>query len=200
MNLAVINNRIGTIRRGTKNRRQYIHDTLVGIVMHADVHRDCTAAHKLVRAVEPQIRSSIVKYLGMVSPINVRMGKTAVDDKASLRKTEQNGYNPFDIDRARALKYWELETEKKAPKVYNLTSFREDLAALLKRYTEKAKELSDADRISITQDINTLHAAIATNGQREQTPARTDYDTLSEEGDGLRNEPLADVNMVREAA
>ncbi|MAZ33870.1 MAG: hypothetical protein CMO06_15975 [Thalassospira sp.] len=125
---------------------------------------------------EPKLRSQVVKWFTEISPINVKMGKTAADDKANLRKPEQNGYNAFNIDRARVLKWYELETPESAPKVYDLTSFREDVQKVLGRYAKMLEgdnaKITGAAADAIRADLAAFHEAIASNGQREQTPNR----------------------------
>ncbi len=171
MQLAEINRRITGLRTRRNNNRTAIQECAVGIVEHANEHGDCTAAHRMLRAIEPRLRPQVRKWFGLVSPISVKMGKTANDDKSSLRKPGANGYNPFNIDAARVNMWWEVETEKSAPKVFNLVSFREDIQKVLKRYENKLDDLSEADAESIREDMAKLHEAIAANGQRENTLA-----------------------------
>ncbi|QDP61003.1 MAG: hypothetical protein Tp178MES00d2C33159091_54 [Prokaryotic dsDNA virus sp.] len=176
MELREINARIRGIRTRREGTRVAIQECAVGIVEHANEHGDCSAAHRLCRAMEPKLRSQVVKWFTEISPINVKMGKTAADDKANLRKPEQNGYNAFNIDRARVLKWYELETPESAPKVYDLTSFREDVQKVLGRYAKMLEgdnaKITGAAADAIRADLAAFHEAIASNGQREQTPNR----------------------------
>lgn len=178
MQIAEINRRIAGIRKRRESNRTAIQTVAVGIVEHANDTGDCTAAVRLCRAMEPKLRSQVIRWFGLYSPINVKMGKTAADDKCNLRKEEQNGFNAFNVDGARANNWWEVETPESAPKVYGLTSFREDVHKVIERYEKKINgdnpTITGDEAAAICADLRTLHEAIQTNGQREATPARED--------------------------
>lgn len=180
MELREINRRIVGLRHRRNGLRIAIQELGVGIIEHANEHGDCTAAARMLREVEPRLRTQINKWFGLYSPIKVHIGKAVNEDKARFRKPEQDGYNAFNIDGARANNWWEVETPKKT-KSYNIVTFREDLQSLLKRYEKRIEDGACADAASVKEDMATLHAAIQACGQREATPVRKgnpDYDVL----------------------
>jgi hypothetical protein len=98
-----------------------VQEIAVAIVSHASMHKDCTRALTLVRAVPVQQARSLITYFMTVSPIGVLLSENAKDDKVRFLEKESARYNDFDLDKAKELKWWTLDTiqaEREATQVF----------------------------------------------------------------------------------
>ena len=109
MELRQIDAAIRGIHKRYENARDAVQTVAVAIVEHAagKGNGDCSRAANLCRALPNHLRRSLVVWFQQVSPINVTMGKTAKDDTSRLRKDDSKLYNPFNIDKARALNWYD---------------------------------------------------------------------------------------------
>lgn len=174
MELQEINRRIAGIKGRVSGARIAIQEVAVGIIEHANEHGDCTAAARLLRVMDPKNRPQAARYFTLFSPIKVVVGKTAAEDAARFRKVDQNGYNPFNIDGARAHNWWEVEGEKKPEATRDLNLFRSDFQKFVKRW-EKAMsdgKVPEGEAESIKLDIAEFHKAALACGSRQNTPLR----------------------------
>lgn len=164
-----------------------VQDIAFAIVSHASLHGDCTRALHLVRAVPIQQARSLIAYFMAVSPIGVLLSEGAKDDKCRFLKPESKSYNPFDLDKARALQWWTLDSaraEKEAIAVYAGGLF-DDIVKQLQRAIDnegKGKKYTD-DAIqaalqlkSIVEAHRTKYLAglAASDTSNDDTPAETE--------------------------
>lgn len=166
LTLKQIDSRISSLRKGgysTVNEK--VQEVAVSIVSHANDFNDCSRAPKLVRCVPPQMRPLLVAWFTNVSPINVNLGKTAKDDKVSLRKPFRDkketiatrNYNPFDIDKAKA-NLWSDNPFNAEPPAQSLKSFNDIVESFSKRFTTMANMTKiDAGKI-VPEDIADVQA------------------------------------------
>jgi hypothetical protein len=104
-----IDNRIKTASTNMLKVNDYIHETCVMIVEHAngEGQGDCTRAVRQVRALPAKLRSQMIAWFSTYSPIGISLGKTAIDDKCRFIKPESKNFNSFNIEGARANKWFD---------------------------------------------------------------------------------------------
>ena len=124
-----------------------VQDMAVAIVAHANDTGDCDRARKLVRCLPPKLRSLLTNWFTEVSPINVKMGKTAAEDTVSLRREGKKNYNPFDIEKAKA-NVWADDPFKKepAPELATIATFTASFERLFDKIERDTKD--DAGKVS----------------------------------------------------
>lgn len=128
-----------------------VQDMLVAIVNHANDTGDCDRARKIVRCLPARMRGLAKTWFAEVSPIAVTIGKTVNEDSVRLRKEGKKGYNPFDIDKAKANR-WDEDPFKsaEAPPQETLQTYYDSTERLLERMSKNAAEdsekIADADK------------------------------------------------------
>lgn len=133
-----------------------VQDMAVAIVSHANDTGDCDRARRLCRAVPPRLRNLLIFWFRNVSPINVTIGRTAVDDKVSLRKEGKKLYNPFDVDKAAANKWFENPFELPQDTSLETTkTYYDSFDRLFDRMARNTKD--DAGKIE-PDDISSVQA------------------------------------------
>lgn len=94
------------IAQRTTNFRDAVQGCAVAIVEHAKDTNDCSRALALVAAVGmASDRVKLIQWFGIVSPINVTFTSDVAKRRVSLRKLDAKGYMPFDVARAKELRY-----------------------------------------------------------------------------------------------
>lgn len=84
----------------------------VAIVEHAMNYGDCSRALTLTRTIPVNQARSLIIYFMTVSPIGVLLSKSKKDDKVRLLQDTSKAYNPFDMDKAKALAWWTMDADK----------------------------------------------------------------------------------------
>lgn len=103
-----INTMVGRIRRSYEGVQERVQQCAIAIVEHANLYGDCTQAKNLCRAIPARERNSLVGWFMLVSPIGVLLDKSSpAKDKARFIKEDSKAYNPFDLDKANALKWYD---------------------------------------------------------------------------------------------
>ena len=170
---SAINVLIGKVKRNVGTFNGNVQSAAIAIIEHANKYDDCSAAARLVRALPPRLRPQLTAWLTVYSPISVRMGKTAKDDKCGLRKRDNTKFNSFNVSGATANPWFDYEGEETVVELTSLTKFRESVASFISR-NEKAIEagkVAPEDVTAITADLAAMHAMVQANGKREATPA-----------------------------
>lgn len=138
-----------------------VQDMAVAIVSHANDTGDCDRARKLVRALPARMRSLLTNWFAEVSPINVTIGKTVVDDKVSLRQEGKKNYMPFDIERAKA-NLWFEDPFKKEPvaELNTLKTYYDSAERLFERMEKDTQD--DAGKVNEAdiERVKALRAAL----------------------------------------
>lgn len=121
--------------------RETVQDAAIAIIEHANTYGDCSRAKNLCRVVPSRERNMLVGYFALYSPIGVSMGKTAADDKCRFIRTEAKNYHDFNIDGAKANKWYDDPAKvSPEPKPLNtLTDFYESMDSLLRRMIAQAE-------------------------------------------------------------
>lgn len=89
-----------------------VQQAAVAIVEHAMNYGDCSRALTLVRTIPVNQARSLIIYFMTVSPIGVLLSKNKKDDKVRLLPDTSKAYNPFDMDKAKALSWWTMDADK----------------------------------------------------------------------------------------
>lgn len=173
MNLREIDNAIGGLRTSRKNYEAKTQEIALAIIRHAKDHGDCTRALRLCLVLGKREQSQMVNYLAAFSPIKVTLGKDATKHKVKFAERDSKTYNDFNIDGAEAIHWLAWGKPPKAPKEYSLTSFREDLQKLLKRYETMIKDGKVDDAEDVVEDIRAFRTTAADRGAAKKTPVRT---------------------------
>lgn len=111
---------ISKVQPSYKVAHDLVQEAAVAIVDHAMKYGDCTLALTLVRTIPINQARSLIQYFMAVSPIGVLLSKSKANDKVRLIKQESAAYNPFDMDKAKALSWWTMDAaqaEKEAIEV-----------------------------------------------------------------------------------
>lgn len=155
MSLKIIKRRVAMVTTNTAKLNDFIHDTAVMIVDHAREHGDSTQALALCLAMPKSYRRSmLVNWFTLVSPINVNIPKETV----SLRKPDAKQYAFFDMDKANAVKWFELEPEKKetGEPATLVTQVYDSFTSFIERMEKKiinAKDEDDAIKATLLADL-----------------------------------------------
>lgn len=136
-----------------------VQEILVSIVHHANETGDCDRARKVVRALPSRMRSLAIFWFTNVSPINVTIGKTVVDDKARLRKEDQRNYNAFNLDMARA-NVWHTNPFElpKDTSLETALTYTESLERLFDRMERNTKDGADKIEPDAVDTVKALRA------------------------------------------
>ncbi len=180
MDLKKIDDGINGLRSSRKHYVAKTQELALAIMRHAKDHGDCSRALKLVLVCGKREQSLMINYFTAFSPINVVIGKEAKDNKCNLRKSDNKKYTPFDIDGAEAVHWLDFAKPKQPPKAYSLTSFREDMQKLIKRYEKLIKDGQADDADDIAADIAAFRTTAADRGKALKTPVR-EFTDLAEE-------------------
>ena len=103
--LTVIRKRIRLLTTNVAKINDYVQETAILIVLHAQEHGDCNEALNLVKALPQKSsrRGELIKWFAEVSPIGMDIEKGKVGLKSPSSKT----FQPFNINKARAIKWFD---------------------------------------------------------------------------------------------
>lgn len=180
LTLKQIDARLKTIGKRYTKINDDVQEIAVSIVNHANDTGDCDRAKKLCRAVPSRLRNLLIFWFQNVSPINVTIGKTVVDDKVSLRKEGKKNYMPFDVERAQANVWYENPFALPADEVLEtLETYKQSIERLLDRMEKNTKD--DAGKIDpeAVDSVKALRAHMRAAFLSFDTPA----DNADENGD-----------------
>lgn len=167
MSLEIIDRRINGIRTSVANINRNVQEVAVLIMQHAngDGRGDCTRAARLARVLPPKLRPQLCKWFEAFSPINVKVGKTVAEDKASYHKPDSKAYNPFNIDGAIANPWYEFGNEPKVTEALTRKVWMDKLLDRLdnemKSIVEGKEKFVEADRMMVAADITAIRKALA---------------------------------------
>lgn len=132
-----------------------VQEAAISIVEHAMNYGDCSRALTLVRTIPVNQARSLIIYFMTVSPIGVLLSKNKKDDKVRLLPETSKAYNPFDMEKAKALSWWTMDAakaEKEAVDIFSggvfdgviglLTKMIENKGGSTKNYTPEAVEVA----------------------------------------------------------
>lgn len=149
-----------------------VQQAAVAIVEHAMNYGDCSRALTLVRTIPVNQARSLIIYFMTVSPIGVLLSKNKKDDKVRLLQETSKAYNPFDMDKAKALSWWTMDAdkaEKEAIEVFSGGVF-DAVIGLLDRIVknESKGKTYTADAIATAEQLKvaTIKARAATLGAK----------------------------------
>lgn len=168
----------------------------IAIVEHAMNYGDCSRALTLVRTIPVNQARSLIIYFMTVSPIGVLLSKSKKDDKVRLLQDTSKAYNPFDMDKAKALSWWTMDAdkaEKEAIQIFAggvfdgviglLTKMIENKGGSTKEYTPEAIAAATA----LKADVIKLRASSLAAKAASETPAN---DADNKEGEAPANLPV----------
>ena len=155
----------------------------IAIVQHASEYGDCSRALTLTRTVPINQARSLIIYFMTVSPIGVLLSKNKKDDKVRLLQDTSKAYNPFDMDKAKALSWWTMDAdkaEKEAIQIFAggvfdgviglLTKMIENKGGATKEYTPEAIAAATA----LKTDVIKLRASSLAAKAASEVPANED--------------------------
>lgn len=137
-----------------------VQEAAVAIVRHAYNFGDCSRALILVRTIPIQQARSLITYFMTVSPIGVRLSENAKDDKVRFISKDSKSYKDFDIEKAKSLKWWTLDTiaaERNAIDVF-AGGLYDDVIRMLERTIKNdgtARHYTD-DAVSAAKHLKSL--------------------------------------------
>jgi hypothetical protein len=179
MNLKKIDANIALVRVNGNAFNVLVHETIIGILEHAQKSGDCTRALTLVEAMPKSTkRGAVINTFADYSPI----GMNLKERKVRFHKPDAKAYKPFDIKGAKANPWYEREevnkedlpdtTLEQAQKyIFSLAS------KLQKRVDEGEVAANDREGIeSVIVDLKALgtkryHAAKAAKAAAAAKPA-----------------------------
>lgn len=187
MDSKTLKTRIASIKTRSKKLDSDIHDVAVGCLEHAQEHGNFTPCGDLVNAMGRSARREDIKaWFAFFGPVKFERDS----NKATKRKTTDEQYRPFDVEKARKTPFWEL-IQDKPPEPVAYTDIIGKLWAGIKR-AEKAREeglfVGDFER------VETLKAQLASltgvKGEEELAAMREADKNLKDE---FKKAPGTDV-------
>lgn len=121
-----------------KAAHDLVQEAAIAIVEHAAAYGDCTRALTLCRAIPVNQSRSLIMWFMAVSPIGVLFSKSKKDDKVRLLKDTSAAYNPFDLEKAKALSWWTMDADiaEKEAIVFGTGDMFNDIIKLLDKCIE----------------------------------------------------------------
>jgi len=163
-----IDKMIAEVRSHINNFNSTVQDAAVAIIVHASQYGDCSRAKMLARAVPSRLRNMLIGYFALYSPIGISIGKTAVDDKSRFIRPESKRYHDFNIDGAKANKWYDdpAKVAPPPPALNSLSDAWDKLNGFLKRLLDDARKedekakYKDEDRPAIIEMANDLQTIV----------------------------------------
>lgn len=145
---ARMKDRLTRITTNAQKLNEYIHETGMMILRHAQEHGDCTFALKLVLAMPASMRRTmLIAWFEKYSPIVVKLPTDKLPDgKVGINKGKTA--NPFDLDGADAEPFYALAETVAEDKTYTLAELIKMVQGVGKRIASKVEkgEVADNDR------------------------------------------------------
>lgn len=167
MNLREINRRIAYVKRTGSNFNDYIQETAVGIIEHAmgEGRGDVTAALRLCLAMPKSFRRGmLVGWFKAFAGIRMTLKDELADCKVSLNKPTDTNYVPFNLDGAKATKWYEFNADGGERGIDTLTLMECDksLSVFVKRFEGllKGGKIKDTSIKAVTARVNAVKALI----------------------------------------
>ena len=155
---AAINQTIKKVQTAFGKVNDLVQDAAVAIIVHASLYGDCTGAARLLDAMPKSSRRGLVQtFFTRYSPISVVLDTKTKKMKARLRDTDSKAYNKFDVDGARANKWYESPEAEKEPEVLTM----EDLKTSFDRFIARMKKLAADPKHVAAADKKTIDATIS---------------------------------------
>jgi len=164
-----------------------VQQAAVAIVEHAMNYGDCSRALTLVRTIPVNQARSLIIYFMTVSPIGVLLSKSKKDDKVRLLQDTSKAYNPFDMDKAKALSWWTMDAdkaEKEAIDIFSggvfdsviglLTKIIENKGGSTKNYTAEAIETAQQLKVAT---MKARAATLASQAANANTTSESEKET-----------------------
>ncbi len=164
-----------------------VQQAAVAIVEHAMNYGDCSRALTLVRTIPVNQARSLIIYFMTVSPIGVLLSKNKKDDKVRLLQDTSKAYNPFDMDKAKALSWWTMDAEKAEKEAIDifsggvfdsviglLTKIIENKGGATKNYTAEAIETAQQLKVAT---MKARAATLASQAANANTTSESEEET-----------------------
>lgn len=120
--LKKITTAITSITTNSAKINEDIHKCALMIVEHAQAYNDCSAALNLVKAMPKSFkRNGVIAWFGRVSPIGIDLAK----DKVRLLSPDHSKYQAFDLDKARATRWYDAPEVQKETTIVTFDGFEE---------------------------------------------------------------------------
>lgn len=170
MTLAIIDAGLRGLRQNAANRLANVQRIGLLILAHAAEHGDCSRAAPLMRILPTSERTQLRRWFDTYSPISVRVGKTAADDRASLRKQGDKKHATWNIDGATANPWHTMAKDEKEQEILNLEAFSGKVASSLAKLLKSIdKSVSEADREAAKAIVNAASLALADKRKAQNT-------------------------------
>lgn len=164
-----------------------VQQAAVAIVEHAMNYGDCSRALTLVRTIPVNQARSLIIYFMAVSPIGVLLSKNKKDDKVRLLQDTSKTYNPFDMDKAKALSWWTMDADKAEKEAIDifaggvfdsviglLTKIIENKGGSTKNYTAEAIETAQQLKVAT---MKARAATLASQAANANTTSESEEET-----------------------
>lgn len=140
-----IDRRIKTLTTSSAKLNDYIHETAMQIITHADKHNDCSAALRLFTAFPKSFKRDLfLQWLKAFTPIRIN----ASTGKVGMLKDTNIKFVAFNIEAAAAKPFYDMEKAPASTKIMTVDSETEALAKYLDgriKRIEEALEASDEE-------------------------------------------------------
>ena len=150
--------KLDSLKKGAAQRDRDIQEALLQAMAHAQKHGDVTRMVQLRTHGfgNTERKDAAMMWVAMFSPIVIKVEKGSI--KGRLKKKEEEGYRPFDLEGASERPFWTFESLKENVKT------ELSIAALLKMLEAKAKKLKavneDPDKFNVLDDVGYQALAI----------------------------------------
>jgi len=157
--LKKINTAITSITTNSAKINEDIHNCALMIVKHAQAYNDCSAALTLVKAMPKSFkRNGVIAWFGRVSPIGIDLSK----DKVRLLSPDHSKYQAFDLDKARATRWYDEPEVQKETTIVTFDGFEEKVidwfGAQINKIKKEFPEGSD-ERATLLAKVTAARAA-----------------------------------------
>jgi hypothetical protein len=141
-----IDRRIKTLTTSSTKLNDYIHETAMQIITHADKHGDCSAALRLFTAFPKSFKRDLfMQWLKEFTPIRIN----ASTGKVGMLKDSNIKFVAFDIEAANAKPFYDME---KAPSSTKIMTVDSETEALAKYFEGRIKRIEAA--LEANDDLN----------------------------------------------
>jgi leucyl aminopeptidase len=123
-----IDRRIKTLTTSSTKLNDYIHETAMQIITHADKHGDCSAALRLFTAFPKSFKRDLfMQWLKEFTPIRINSST----GKVGMLKETNIKFVAFDLEAANAKPFYDMEKAPNSTKIMTVDSETEALAKYL---------------------------------------------------------------------
>lgn len=155
-----------------------VHETIIGILIHAEKYGDCNGALALVKAMPKSTkRDAVVSSFRDYSPIRMNVPNDAV----GFLKADAKGYKPFNLDGYRADPWYDRKDMQKDQLDATLESTIKAIFGLASRLQKSIDEghVSANDKDAIIERVTGLKLVAGAVAKPKVAPAAAPAEALA---------------------